>query len=268
MTSSTISTNDAAILLSLASKLNEVGDCQGSAEVCLKKIQEFTDDAKKFTDVVKSGDVKKMLDEADKLSEILSKNTIVGEDLIKAKDSIKKISGNVSDTISKLKNIDIEKLAADIKSGNIMDLYKNIKDLDIPATVETLKSSIEIIKELPSLVKNAYEKFKTHYEKEWEPLLKSIEISFNNNEYVIKINTVVEPAIRKAGIAAVENTLGKFGKWLDKKFGNDKKWEAKMQKLAEEKSAEKHAEISIDDHHTDSTPELHGTQNDTITDHA
>lgn len=272
MTSSTISTNDAAVLLTLASKLNEVGECQGSAETCLKKIQDFTDDAKKFADVVKSGDVKKMIDEADKLSDILSKNTIVGEDLVKAKDSIKKISGNVSDTISKLKNIDIDKLASDIKSGNIMDLYKNIKDLDVPATIETLKSSIEIIKELPNLVKSAYAKFKSYYESEWEPLLKSIEISFNNNEYVMKVNTVVEPAIRKAGIAAVENTLGRFGKWLDKKFGNDKKWEAKMQKLAEEKAAkeaaDKKIDLSADDHHTDSMPELHGTSNDTITDHA
>lgn len=272
MTSSNISTNDAAILLTLSSKLNEVGECSGSAETCLQKLQDFTNDAKKFSDVVKSGDVKKMLDEAEKLSDILSQNTIVGEDLVKAKDSIKKISNNVSDTISKLKNIDIEKLAADIKTGNIMDLYKNIKDLDVTATIENLKGSIEVVKELPSLVKSAYGKFKAYYEKEWEPLLKSIEISFNNNEYVMKMNTVVEPAVRKAGIAVVENTLGKFGKWLDKKFGNDKKWEAKMQKLAEEKAAkdaaEKHAEVSVDDHHTELTTELHSTSNDTSTDHA
>lgn len=268
MTSSNISTNDAAILLTLASKLNEVGECHGSAEVCLKKIQEFTEDAKKFTDIVKSGDVKKMINEADKLSDILSQNSIVGEDLIKAKDSIKKISGNVSETIEKLKNIDIEKLASDIKTGNIMDFYKNIKDLDVPATIETLKGSLAIIKQLPDLVKSAYAKFKSYYEKEWEPLLKSIEISFNNNEYIMKVNTVVEPAIRKAGIAAVENTLGKFGKWLDKKFGNDKKWEAKMQKLAEEKAAKDsdHKIIDSNNNHndTDINFELHTSINETI----
>lgn len=272
MTSSNISTNDAAVLLTLASKLNEVGECKGSAEACLKKLQDFTNDAKKFAEVVKSGDLKKMMNEADKLSEILSQNTIIGEDLVKAKDSVKKITTSVSDTISKLKNIDISKLTDELKSGNIIDVYKNIKDLDIPATIETLKSSIEIIKELPSIIKGAYANFKSYYETEWEPLLKSIEISFNNNEYIMKVNTDVEPAIRKVGIAVVENTLGKFGRWLDKKVGNDKKWEAKMQKLAEEKaikdSSEKAMDLSSDSSHLDIASELHLTSNETTVEHA